>query len=329
MKTYLIDTHLRQLLVTAQVSPEATLKKASLPADLLNRKTASVTGQEFLNFMQAMQELSPVKNLALNLATAERIEQFNPPIFAAYCSQNGLNCIERLGKYKSLIGPIRYRLETLGKESTLYIEAEEIDIPLPTFLVEGELIFILHILRSATKTNIIPIKVESTQKLSPALESFAEISVARNGINAITFHLADLQSPFISHNEEMWEYFEPELKRRLSQLDTDDSTSARVRALLVESLPSGESSIEDAARKLCTSSRTLQRQLAKENTSFREQLNYVRFQLAKQYLSTSDMSMDSISFMLGYVETQSFVRAFELWRGVSPQAYRVEKSART
>ena len=36
------------------------------------------------------------------------------------------------------------------------------------------------------------------------------------------------------------------------------------------------------------------------------------------------MSMDSIAFMLGYLEANSFVRAFTLWTGTTPAAYRTE-----
>lgn len=56
--------------------------------------------------------------------------------------------------------------------------------------------------------------------------------------------------PFISRNESMWEFFEPELKRRLSMMETDDSCAARVRSALMELLPSGECTIDDVAKKL-------------------------------------------------------------------------------
>lgn len=60
--------------------------------------------------------------------------------------------------------------------------------------------------------------------------------------------------PFISRNESMWEFFEPELKRRLSMMETDDSCAARVRSALMELLPSGECTIDDVAKKLATAS---------------------------------------------------------------------------
>lgn len=325
MKTYILDAQFSQLFAAFGIDPGEVLRKAGLAEDLFSRATPSLSGSDYLALMEAIGQLAPSEDFAIRLATSDGVERFSPPIFAAYCAQNGQRCIERLALHKPLIEPMRYRLETLGQESTLYIEADEPGIQVPAFVAEGELAFILHIIRSATKEQVQPLRVESVYPVSSSLEKLLGVPVEVTGVNAITFKLSDLQIPFISHNESMWSYFEPELSRRLSQLDVDDSTSARVRAALVELLPAGESTIEDVARKLVTSARTLQRQLSEEGTTFRKQLNHVRLLLAKQYLSTTDMSMDSIAFMLGYLEANSFVRAFTLWTGTTPAAYRTEQ----
>ena len=65
----------------------------------------------------------------------------------------------------------------------------------------------------------------------------------------------------------MWDYFKPELTKRLSELSVDDSTSARVRSILTELLPNGEFTIDDVAKKLGYSKQTLQRKLSSENTT--------------------------------------------------------------
>ena len=79
---------------------------------------------------------------------------------------------------------------------------------------------------------------------------------------------SDAMIPFISHNESMWEFFEPELSRRLSMMETDDTYAARVRSALMELLPSGECVLDDVAKKLGYSKRTIQRKLQEEDTNF-------------------------------------------------------------
>ena len=128
--------------------------------------------------------------------------------------------------------------------------------------------------------------------------------------------------PFISRNESMWEFFEPELKRRLSMMETDDSYAARVRSALMELLPSGECTVDDVARKLGYSRRSLQRRLQEEDTSFQKQLNHTRELLAKSYLANTDMTAEDIAFPLGYQEIGSFLSAFTAWTGRTIHAYR-------
>lgn len=62
----------------------------------------------------------------------------------------------------------------------------------------------------------------------------------------------------------MWQVFEPELRRRLSQLDATASTADRVRAVLLELLPGNDATIEKTAARLGMSKRTLQRRLENE-----------------------------------------------------------------
>ena len=122
----------------------------------------------------------------------------------------------------------------------------------------------------------------------------------------------------------MWNYFEPELAKRLSELDVDESTSARVRSALTELLPGGACGIEDVAEKLGLSKRTLQRKLSDENTTFQQQLNSTREMLAIHYLRNTDISTNDIAFLLGYQEINSFLRAFAIWTGKNISEYKSE-----
>ena len=96
----------------------------------------------------------------------------------------------------------------------------------------------------------------------------------------------------------------------------------RVRAVLLETLPAGISSIDAVAQRLAISKRSLQRQLADESVGFQELLSEVRHELARHYLSRTDISAGEISWLLGFQESNSFIRAFRSWTGTTPAAYR-------
>ena len=132
----------------------------------------------------------------------------------------------------------------------------------------------------------------------------------------------DAERPFLTANEQMWTFFEPELRRRLSELDEAATMSDRVSSVLLEMLPGGHSSIQEVSRQLRVSTRTLQRRLKGEGTNFQHILNQNRERLARHYLKNSSMSGAEISFLLGFDEPNSFFRAFQHWTGQTPERVR-------
>lgn len=154
--------------------------------------------------------------------------------------------------------------------------------------------------------------------LSPDEQTLIRLA-ASGGIEAFS---PPIFAAYCSRNESMWEFFEPELKRRLSMMETDDSCAARVRSALMELLPSGECTIDDVAKKLGCSKRSLQRKLQEGDTNFQKQLNHTRELLARTYLANTDMTTEDIAFLLGYQESGSFLRAFTVWTGQTVNEYR-------
>ncbi|HEX2285104.1 MAG TPA: AraC family transcriptional regulator ligand-binding domain-containing protein [Mycobacterium sp.] len=79
--------------------------------------------------------------------------------------------------------------------------------------------------------------------------------------------------------------------------------------------------LPDVAAELGMHPRTLRRQLAEENTSFRDLLNEARSTLAVDLLCNVGLTVDEVSKRLGYTDTSTFCHAFKRWHGVPPSAY--------
>lgn len=136
----------------------------------------------------------------------------------------------------------------------------------------------------------------------------------------------DAQRPSLTANAGMWQVFEPELQRRLADLDVAEDTSAGVCSALLELLPSGASSIEAVAERLAVSKRTLQRSLRNEGTKYQVELGPVRERLATHYLTRTTVSCAEIAFLLGFNDRNSFYRAFQGWTGKTPETLRTSVS---
>ena len=323
MKHFLIDKNYGTYLSGMGFSMDEVMKKAMLPEDLFARQTPSLTAEEYFRFMGAIDALSPDEQTLIRLAAAEGIEAFSPPIFAAYCSRNALVCLKRLAQYKPLIGALLYQVEETETEVSVEILSGNEELELPEILVGIEFVFLVGLIRKATKETITPLSVTAKQPMkNSAYADFIGKAITVGDKNRLVFSKEDALVPFISRNESMWEFFEPELKRRLSMMETDDSCAARVRSALMELLPSGECTIDNVAKKLGYSKRSLQRKLQEEDTNFQKQLSHTRELLARTYLANTDMTTEDIAFLLGYQESGSFLRAFTVWTGQTVNEYR-------
>ena len=320
---FILDRKFADLLESVGIIVTEALKKSDLPEDLFNRRIPSLTTHEYIRFMESLKELSIDKSTPINIGTIENLETFSPPIFAAYCSKNALTCMNRLSTYKKLIGPLVFLVNENKDDITVELTFENEENRLPEFLVAIEMVFLVQLIRNATKVHIVPKEVMTNYKLDNDIyESFFGVTPKVGTRNILTISKEDALRPFISQNDAMWEYFKPELRRRLSELDVDDTYAARVRSALIELLPAGEGNIEAVSRKLKCSKRTLQRKLKEEDTTFQKQLNHTRELLARHYLENSDMVMDDIAYLLGYQDLTSFVRAFHIWTGMTISEYR-------
>ena len=91
----------------------------------------------------------------------------------------------------------------------------------------------------------------------------------------------------------------------------------------------GAVSIDNTARALDTSVRTLQRFLSSEGTDFRQQVNALRAQRAQELLGGSAASVTEIAAALGYSTPANFARAFRKATGTGPQEFRARRWSST
>lgn len=80
--------------------------------------------------------------------------------------------------------------------------------------------------------------------------------------------------------------------------------------------------IEEIARRLGMSPRTLRRRLVAEGVSYASLLNETRAAIAKTYLRDSLLTIEDIADRVGYSDASNFRQAFHNWMGMSPSHYR-------
>jgi AraC-like DNA-binding protein len=102
----------------------------------------------------------------------------------------------------------------------------------------------------------------------------------------------------------------------------DTSVSQSVLSFIRQRLRSGEFSLEDAARHLGLSRRTLQRKLSEESSSHRILVEQARRDLSRYLLLGMQATATDTAYALGFSEPSAFQHAFHKWHGMPPQVYR-------
>jgi AraC-like DNA-binding protein len=306
------------------IHPGDVLRRAGVALDLLVREHATIRGEEFCRLLWALDAETSDRTLPIKIAQALSFEMFDPPVFAAMCSPELDTALLRLSHYKRLCAPVALHVD-VGPEVTR-VRPVWTDPPSepPPLLYAMELAYCVKLARLGTREHIVPRAVTSSIALEPAAayHEYFGVAVELGDEMAVEFTAADARLPFLTARAGMWSFFEPELRRRLAEVEAAATSTTRTRAALLELLPSGRASVQAVAACLAISPRTLQRRLLDEDTTFQRVLDQTREELARHYLGSTAMAGAEISFLLGFEDPNSFVRAFHDWTGKTPEQVR-------
>jgi AraC-like DNA-binding protein len=184
--------------------------------------------------------------------------------------------------------------------------------------------FICKLMRGLCGAQWLPTTVllmrNAPQNAGPYQSAFSSRARFNQTHNATVFSAHWLDQPIAGADPLLYRYLEKEaLEAQGRQLTTivDD-----MRMLLHRSIAAGHCSATVVAKQLGMHERTLNRYLATANTTFRLELNRVRYEMAQEMLSNGAMQITQIADALDYAETSSFCRAFKRWSGLSPKDWR-------
>jgi AraC-like DNA-binding protein len=104
--------------------------------------------------------------------------------------------------------------------------------------------------------------------------------------------------------------------------DNTSQLRTHVENAISSLLPHGRVLVEDVARNLGMSKRTLARKLSDEGLNFTEILQQLRRDLAIRYLGDRKLHVSKIAWLLGFNEVSAFTHTFKRWTGKTPSQMR-------
>lgn len=334
-RRYPIAKSLPRLCHVLAVDPDRLVRRAGLPSDLLRGNERDISTEEWFALWTALEIEVADPAFPVKFGQMAVHSGFVPACFAFACSPTVATGLDRLARFKPLVGPIDLRTERDNGTYTITIGSPEGIRPLPPALLASEVVHFLELIRYNTGKTIAPVSASLSLDagLRQTLEAFLGIPTGPGDGASLVFPEAVADLPLLTHDPDLWAVFEPNLRRQLADLETDTTIPERVHRLLLELLPSARATSREVAAEMGLSLRTLNRRLSVAGTTFQSVLTRTRTDLALHYLGQPEISLDEISYLLGFSDPNSFYRAFRSWTGQTPSqqraAIRAEGAARS
>jgi len=312
------------------VSASAVLRRARLPLGFAYQARVLLTTEELFALWREIGEVSTNPAVGLLLGTESKTERFHPVGLAALSSDNFGSAMDRMARYKQLTCPEEILQKKDDEKWSIqfrWLLAEEVE---PPVLIECAFAWVLSTARHGTGKRLSPLRVEFVQPRAHAKtieRHFGCPVVCGVPRNAIVFRASDAERPFVTRNAELLAMLAPQFEEELRQENEDDNFAERVRTAIQQQLTGRRPTIEDVADALHISTRTLQRRLQDQGSSFQRVLEEARHHLARHYLNNPILELNEAAYLLGYEDGNSFVRAFRTWEGIPPARWRERQRA--
>jgi AraC-like DNA-binding protein len=320
-----VATTLARKLEELGVPPADVLREAGLPEGLFDQEKILVTTEELFALYRGLGQASRDPAIGLKLGTEPRVERYDPIALAAVSARSLRDALQRLARYKQLTCPEELHVAERRDECRVqfrWLLAQETE---PPVLVDVCFAWVVGIARRGTGGEVNPKRLElraaagSRAMYEAHFGCPAKVDARQN---TIVFARTDLDRPFQTHNAELFATVAPQLDAELAHASASRAIAEQVKAILKRLLAGQRPGIEDVARELRLSSRTLQRRLAGAGTTFQQVVQEARRELARHYLLHSSLELNDTAYLLGYEDAHSFFRAFHGWEGSSPGEWR-------
>ena len=214
------------------------------------------------------------------------------------------------------------------RDGTVRIVMDDRDIPAPVraFLVERDLAAVVSLCDDLWGAPFPFTALEVALPRPGHADLYAEVlerPVRFDApVHALAFAEDLLDHPLPQATPAMEELYERQCRVLLERSRQESALVEEVVHQLVRASRGPMPSLDEVARRLRLSPRTLRRRLAEADTTFGTLVAEVRELLARELLSDTSLTIEQVAHELGYAETSSFTRAFTRWTGHPPSALR-------
>jgi AraC-like DNA-binding protein len=320
--TYLAD--LVRVVERYGVSCEALLEGMTVAPAQLEDPNARISLPEVDHLVDRAIELTADPALAISMGLQMQVSSHGYLGFAAMTARTVREALELAVRFAPLRFPaLALELEVFDEQAAVILEErtnfgsarEFLLVTLAVGFTRMAQALLGKSVRGHAELRISqPAYFEEIRRMIPGTVSFeAEV-------NRLVFAGSLLDEPIVTANPSAMSLAREQCERELAEVSRKHTYAQRVRE--AATVPSGFLGLDEVAKRLATSPRTLKRRLAEEGTTFSGVLDELRRGRALELVREPELSLEEIAERLGYSDVANFSRAFRRWTSVAPGAYR-------
>ncbi len=290
-----------------------------LTPELCADADARISAAQFCVAWSEALRLSGDRALALRIATATPTGAFGIVEYLCRSAPTLGDALRQWVRYLNLLDDaVEVALVVEDDRASLRV-ARESEAPAPA---SHELCWAL-VARYARELSARPFRITAVElahaidDVAPYRKWFDAPVVTGADVTQLVFPRAALAAPLVSSDPSLLGILARAADELVRQAPTGPTLTASVKRALHDALKADDGHVEAIAKRLGMASRSLQRRLRDEGTTFAVVRETVRKELAQRYL-TDGFTIAEISFLLGFSEPSAFFRAFKRWTGSTP-----------
>lgn len=315
--------------VNAQgIATDQVVTRAGLDLDALDAPHYLIDEYQYLGVVDHLVELTGSRGLGLDIGLAFDIKDSGVLGYASLSCRSIRQSVEEFwGGYGDALGVMaKLSITAVGDETVaIEVSAPSMSLSAYRFFVEDALCMLL---KGGLQVSGVPahfLKLEFSYPAPRYVQRYREIFGCPMVFDAprtrATLSREWFERPLASSDPELVHLYRQHLLQLQQQIEASNPLLARLRNIFIRR--NGEIPLlDEAARELRLSPRTLRRQLQQQGYSYRGLAATFRTELALECLKTGAAATKQISERLGFEDVNAFRRAFKGWTGKTIGQYR-------
>lgn len=315
------DLRLRQLPV------DGVLQDAGLTRRDLADPDARLPYRSVLKFLDGAVAVSGDASYALRLGASRDIRDRGILGFIGLNSPTLMEAINNLLRYRKVSGQNdEFEVERTGTQVT--VRFREVNAALRPLRNHSDYLAgsMVRIARDLVRKRIVPVRMEFCHARPEQPVAYAEILDCPVEFeatwDALIFAEETTRLPIDAADDKLLRVLKSAGDRIVGSPNEKVDLVRDVEQFIVDNLHKGSVTLDNMAKALGLTSKTLERRLAAREKTFAGLLDDVRHRTARHFLEETDLRIFQIAYMVGYTEAAVLVRAVKRWTGLTPLEYR-------